>query len=63
MITEPNRDTLIDTVNQDLQVLMYWGADNRTTFEPEKVHSMVISKKEPRAFDPTGTMMGGRDVK
>ena len=54
---------IIDTVNQDLQALMDWGADNRTTFEPKKTHSMVISKKESRAFDPTGIVMGGRDVK
>ena len=39
------------------------GAGNRTTFEPKKTHSMVISKKESRAFDPTGIVMGGRDVK
>jgi hypothetical protein len=63
VITESNRDTLINTVNQDLQALMDWGADNRTTFEPKKTHSMVISKKESRAFDPTGIVMGGRDVK
>ena len=63
MITESNRDTLINTVNQDLQALMDWGADNRTTFEPKKTHSMVISKKESRAFDPTGIVMGGRGVK
>ena len=42
---------------------MDWGADNRTTFEPKKTHSMVISKKEKRAFDPTGIVMGGREVK
>ena len=63
VITESNRDTLINTVNQDLQALMAWGADNRTTFEPKKTHSMVISKKEKRAFDPAGIVMGGREVK
>ena len=46
VITESNHDTLINTVNQDLQALTDWGADNRTTFEPKKTHSMVISKKE-----------------
>ena len=62
MITESNRDTIIDTVNADLQALLDWGADNRTTFEPKKTHMMVVSKKESRAFDPTGIVMSGRPV-
>ena len=37
VITESNRDTLINTVNQDLQALMDWGADNRTTFHQIRV--------------------------
>ena len=39
-----------------------WGADNCTTFEPKKTHMMVISKKEKRAFDPTGIVMSDRPV-
>ena len=38
VITESNRNTIIDTVNADLQALLDWGADNRTTFEPKKTH-------------------------
>ena len=62
VITESNRDTIIDTVNADLQALLDWGADNHTTFEPKKTHMMVVSKKESRAFDPTGIVMSGRPV-
>jgi hypothetical protein len=62
VITELNRDTIIDTVNADLQALLDWGADNHTTFEPKKTHMMVVSKKESRAFDPTGIVMSGRPV-
>jgi hypothetical protein len=62
VITESNRDTIIDTVNADLQALLDWGADNHTTFEPSKTHMMVVSKKEKRAFDPTGIAMGTSEV-
>ena len=39
VITESNRDTIIDTVNADLQALLDWGADNHTIFEPSKTHN------------------------
>ena len=62
VITESNRDTIIDTVNADLQALLDWGANNRTTFEPKKTHMMVVSKKGSKAFDSTGIVMSGRPV-
>ena len=62
VIAESNRDTIIDTINADLQALLGWGADNRTTFEPKKTHMMVVSKKKSKAFDPTGIVMSGRPV-
>jgi hypothetical protein len=62
VITESNRDTIIDTVNNDLQALMDWGADNHTTFEKTKTHMMVVSNKNASAFDPTGIVMGGHEV-
>ena len=62
MITESNRDATIDTVNADLQALLDRGADNHTTLEPSKTHRMVVSKKEKRAFDPTGIAMGTSEV-
>ena len=31
-------------------------------FEPSKTHMMVVSKKEKRAFDPTGVVMGTSEV-
>ena len=62
VITESNRGTIIDTVDADLQALLDWGADNHTTFGPSKTHMMVVSKKEKRAFDPTGITMGTSEV-
>ena len=58
VITESNRDTIIDTVNNDLQALV----DNHTTFEKTKTHMMVVSNKNASAFDPTGIVMGGHKV-
>ena len=62
VITESNRDTIINTVNNDLQALMDWGADNHTTFEKTKTHMIVVSNKNASAFDPTGIVMGGHEV-
>ena len=49
-------------MNNDLQALTDWGADNHTTFEKTKTHMMVVSNKNASAFDPTGIVMGGHEV-
>ena len=57
-IHDLNRDTLVDTVNQDLEDLMLWSRENLTTFEPDKTAMAVFSNKRSR-FDPAGVSMGG----
>ena len=60
-ITDQNRDHIVDIVNLDLQSLLEWADDNRTTFEPDKTAMMVVSgKRSP--FVPVGISMGGFEV-
>jgi hypothetical protein len=59
-IDDHNRSTITQVVNQDLESLLVWAEDNKTTFEPDKTAMLVVSG--PRAatrFDPTGIVMGG----
>ena len=58
-ITEGVRDHIIDIINQDLQGLVQWAADNHTTFEPSKTHFTLISNRTSHRFDPTGIIFDG----
>jgi hypothetical protein len=58
-VTDENRSSIIDTINDDLQKLRLWGIENKTTFEPEKNCMMVISNKRV-PFDPTGIVFDER---
>jgi hypothetical protein len=49
-ITDDNRDVILDRINADLASLLVWGADNRTTFEPAKTYSMLVSLKRSARF-------------
>jgi hypothetical protein len=61
-VTHQNRNTIIDTINKDLEKLMAWGVDNKTTFEPKKNTYMFISQRKAR-LDCSGLMMGGKQIK
>jgi hypothetical protein len=61
-VTDLNRSSLVDTINQDLEHLMQWSVENLTTFEPDKTYMMVMSNKD-KPFNPAGIVMGGFDVK
>jgi hypothetical protein len=41
---------VVDQINADLNSLLAWGEDNRTTFEPTKTHSMLVSLKRSDRF-------------
>ena len=56
-ITAENRDYIIQGINADLDSLMEWGRDNKTTFEADKTAMMLVSNKR-RPFDITGIQMG-----
>ena len=58
-ITDSNRDTIIHTINQDLQGLLDWAADNLTTFEPTKTHFTLMSNRTSHKFDPAGIVFDG----
>jgi hypothetical protein len=45
-----NREVVVDQINADLNSLLAWGEDNRTTFEPTKTHSMLVSLKRSDRF-------------
>lgn len=44
-ITDENRDTIVLTVNRDMENVLEWARDNKTTFEPSKTHFALISRK------------------
>ena len=44
-------------INSDLDSLVEWGKDNRTTFEPDKASHTVISRKK-RPYDPNDYCSG-----
>ena len=48
-------------INQDLQSLLIWGNDNKTTFEPEKMEAIVISQKRVPS-DASGIMFNGEEL-
>jgi len=50
-ITSGNRDTIVSTINKDLDGLLEWGKDNKTTFEPTKTHFSLISNKTSNKFN------------
>ena len=59
-IDDSNRDVVVEQINADLAILLAWGADNRTTFEPTKTHSMLLSLKRSARFAGIGSLrMGG----
>jgi hypothetical protein len=58
-ITDENRPSIIQFVNEDLAELARWGIDNKTTFEPSKNAMMVVSKRRV-PFDPTGIVFDER---
>jgi hypothetical protein len=61
-ITAENTDYMIQGINADLESLMEWGRDNKTTFEADKTAMMLVSNKR-RPFDITGIRIGGFPVK
>ena len=60
-VTDSNRDIIVDAINQDLEGLMLWAEDNRTTFEPDKTAMMVVSGKSS-PINTEGVEMGGFEV-
>ena len=54
-------DGMIQGINADLESLMEWGRDNKTTFEADKTAMMLVSNKK-KPFDLTGIEMGGFPV-
>ena len=60
-ITDDNKGHIIDSINEDLESLMEWGRDNRTTWEPSKTCFTLFSRKHKK-FDCTGIMMDGLKV-
>ena len=50
-ITDQNKRTIVSQINADLESLMTWGHDNKTTFEPSKTHYTLISKKTRSKFN------------
>jgi hypothetical protein len=61
-ITADNRNDLVQGINADLQSLLDWGLDNKTTFEADKTAMMLVSNKKV-PFDLSGIKMGGFPVK
>jgi hypothetical protein len=57
-ITKGNKACIIGTINDDLQALVEWGKDNKTTFEASKNSAMVVSRKR-KPFDISGARMSG----
>ena len=63
-ISDHNRDVVIDMTNEDLANLLLWGADNKTTFEPSKTFSMLVSLKRFARFHGLDSLrMGGEIIK
>jgi acetyl/propionyl-CoA carboxylase alpha subunit len=56
-------DPMITTavVNGDMQALLKWGNDNKTTFEPEKMSVMVVSQKH-NPFDASGIFFNNEEL-
>jgi hypothetical protein len=50
-ITDENRDCIVHKINQDLESLLVWGADNKTAFAPSKTHFTLISNKTTNKFN------------
>ena len=50
-ITDQNKHTIVNQINADLESLVAWGHDNKTTFEPSKTHYTLISKKKKNKFN------------
>ena len=50
-ITEENKLTIVQTINNDLDSLLVWGKDNKTSFAPSKTHFTLISNKTQNQFD------------
>ena len=50
-ITDENRDSIVQTINADLESLLVWGANNKTAFAPSKTHFTLISNKTTKKFD------------
>jgi hypothetical protein len=61
-ITDENRSSILQTINQDLQSLSDWAKDNKTTFEPTKTHFTLISNRTSHRFDPTGIMFENVEI-
>ena len=59
--TDGNKECVIDCINRDLESLMVWGRDNRTTWEPSKTCFALFSRKKKK-FDCTGIVMNGLEV-
>jgi len=63
-ITAENRDVVTDRINSDLAGLLIWGDDNKTTFEPTKTFSMLVSLKRSDRFEGLDNLcMGGTVIK
>ena len=61
-ISAVNRDSVIQTVNQDLDMLEAWGIKWQVSFEPTKTHSMVLSRKGSASFNPSGIRFMGKPI-
>jgi hypothetical protein len=45
VVTDENRDTIIDQINEDLESVRLWGVGNKTDFEPTKTYSLLVTGK------------------
>ena len=63
-ITDENKDVVLDRINADLASLLVWGDGNRTTFEPTKTYSMLVSLKRSGKFNGLDRLcMDGKHIK
>jgi hypothetical protein len=58
-ITASNKHTIVKTINNDLEQLLVWGEDNKTTFEPTKTHFTLISNRFNLCFPFPRIMFDG----
>ena len=62
-ITAANADAVAGNINSDLSQLLLWGANNKTTFEPSKTYSMLVSRRRSHKFSGLdGIRMGGAAI-
>ena len=62
-ITDGNKSEIINNINADLENLMILGADNKTTWEPDKTKTcLALFSQKRKKFDCSGIVMGGFEV-